>query len=119
MLLTRAPQIILPLWHARTPVFWLPPGLLPWWAEALLALPRAPRGSVSVLSWQMACAAVAGMVGEGAGAVLAVVLGRVDAAKGNTLKKTRAGGATQQQVPVPAAGGPGTVSGGGGDEKTE
>jgi hypothetical protein len=47
-------QFVVGWWFRRSAVFFLPPGWLGpigWW----LALPFAPRGSVSVGVWQMAC----------------------------------------------------------------
>jgi hypothetical protein len=47
-------QFVVGWWFRRSAVFYLPPGWLGplgWW----LALPFAPRGSVSVGVWQMAC----------------------------------------------------------------
>ncbi|KAK9463308.1 CHD5-like protein-domain-containing protein [Lipomyces oligophaga] len=37
----------------KAAVFWLPPGLLPFWMEYVLALTSAPKGSVSVAAWFM------------------------------------------------------------------
>lgn len=39
-------------------MFWLPHGWFPTYAEWLLAFPRAPRGSVGITSWQLACMGV-------------------------------------------------------------
>jgi len=47
-------QFVVGWWFRRSAVFYLPPGWLGpigWW----LALPFAPKGSVSVGVWQMAC----------------------------------------------------------------
>lgn len=39
-------------------MFWLPHGWFPYYAEWLISFPRAPLGSVSVASWQLACVGV-------------------------------------------------------------
>ena len=43
-------------------MFWIPKGWVPNYAAFLLAFPRAPRGSVSVQMWGIACATVVQMV---------------------------------------------------------
>ncbi|KAF8315885.1 hypothetical protein DL93DRAFT_2078622 [Clavulina sp. PMI_390] len=52
--LTSGLQFAIAWWYRKQAVFYLPPGWfgpLEWW----LALPFAPRGSVSCATWQMAC----------------------------------------------------------------
>ncbi|KPM45752.1 hypothetical protein AK830_g743 [Neonectria ditissima] len=58
VVLTRAPQYFLPFWFATEPMFWLPHGWFPYYAEWILSFPRAPIGSVSIASWQLACTGV-------------------------------------------------------------
>ncbi|KAF4948375.1 hypothetical protein FGADI_9687 [Fusarium gaditjirri] len=58
IVVTRAPQYFLPFWYATEPMFWLPYGWFPYWAEWILSFPRAPIGSVSIASWQLACTGV-------------------------------------------------------------
>ncbi len=53
---TAGARFALQFWFARRPVFWLPRGWLPAYAEWLLALPKAPAGAVSVHVWWLACA---------------------------------------------------------------
>lgn len=43
-------------------MFWIPKGWVPNYAAFLLAFPRAPRGSVSVQVWGIACATVVQIV---------------------------------------------------------
>ncbi|KAI6113281.1 CHD5-like protein-domain-containing protein [Pisolithus croceorrhizus] len=53
-ILTTGLQFVIGWWYRRSAVFYLPPGWfgpLTWW----LALPFAPKGSVSVGVWQLAC----------------------------------------------------------------
>lgn len=47
---------------------------MPWYVEWLLAFPRAPRGSVSIQIWGIACATVIQLVG--AAVVATWVLGQ-------------------------------------------
>ncbi|KAK9450446.1 CHD5-like protein-domain-containing protein [Limtongia smithiae] len=39
--------------YRKAAMFWLPPGMFPSWAERILSLTSAPRGSVSVAVWFM------------------------------------------------------------------
>lgn len=48
----------MPFWFAKEPMFWIPHGWFPYYAEWIISFPRAPLGSVSVASWQLACAGV-------------------------------------------------------------
>ena len=72
MLLTKAPHYFLPFWYGKQPMFWLPYGWFPYYAEWIISFPRAPLGSVSAPSWQLACAGVTALVGE-----LILFLGRM------------------------------------------
>jgi hypothetical protein len=51
-------------YYTKQPMFWLPKGFLPYYAEWLLSFPRAPLGSVSVQSWGLACGAVILLVND-------------------------------------------------------
>ncbi|KAI5457362.1 CHD5-like protein-domain-containing protein [Mariannaea sp. PMI_226] len=64
LVLTRAPQYFLPFWYATEPMFWLPHGWFPYYAEWILSFPRAPIGSVSIASWQLACIGVIALVSD-------------------------------------------------------
>lgn len=55
LLLTKAPHYFLPLWYGKEPMFWLPFGWFPYYAEWIVSFPRAPLGSVSAASWQLSC----------------------------------------------------------------
>jgi len=76
VVLTRAPQYVIPFWYAKEPMFWLPHGWFPWYAEWFLSLPRAPTGSVSIASWQVACTVVIAFVVDTLGAVSRLAGGR-------------------------------------------
>ncbi|KYK58389.1 CHD5 domain protein [Drechmeria coniospora] len=55
MLLTKIPQYLMPFWYGKEAMFWLPHGWFPYYAEWIISFPRAPLGSVSAPSWQLAC----------------------------------------------------------------
>jgi hypothetical protein len=57
-------------WFSKQPMFWLPQGWMPYYAEWLLSFPRAPVGSVSIQAWQLACASVILLVSD---AIVAIV----------------------------------------------
>ncbi|KAH7367209.1 CHD5 domain-containing protein [Plectosphaerella cucumerina] len=73
MLVTRVPQYALPFWYGKEPMFWLPYGWFPFYAEWLLSFPRAPIGSVSIVSWQLACTGVIALVSELIGSIVGLV----------------------------------------------
>ncbi|KAG6004812.1 hypothetical protein E4U21_000768 [Claviceps maximensis] len=58
ILVTTVPQYVLPFWYGKEPMFWLPHGWFPYYAEWIISFPRAPLGSVSAASWQLACSGV-------------------------------------------------------------
>lgn len=47
-------------------MFWIPQGWVPGYVEWILSFPRAPKGSISMQVWWIACATVVHMVGEAA-----------------------------------------------------
>ncbi|KAL8673039.1 MAG: hypothetical protein Q9168_002531 [Polycauliona sp. 1 TL-2023] len=59
---TNGLRLLLQFWLAKTPMFWIPKGWVPNYAAFLLAFPRAPRGSVSVQVWGVACGTVVHIV---------------------------------------------------------
>lgn len=60
---TNGLRLLLQFWFAKEPLFWVPRGWVPGYIEWLLAFPRAPRGSVSIQVWGIACATVVQLVG--------------------------------------------------------
>lgn len=64
MLITKIPQYFIPFWYGKEPMFWLPYGWFPYYAEWIISFPRAPMGSVSAPSWQLACSGVIALLGE-------------------------------------------------------
>lgn len=45
-------------------MFWLPYGWFPYYAEWIISFPRAPLGSVSIASWQLACTGIIALVSD-------------------------------------------------------
>ena len=90
---TRAPQYVIPFWYAKEPMFWLPHGWFPWYAEWFLSLPRAPLGSVSIASWQVACTVVITFAAGTIAAAASLVRPRRAAAPGATAEKQTAAAA--------------------------
>lgn len=60
---TNGLRLLLQFWFAKRPLFWVPSGWVPGYIEWLLAFPRAPRGSVSIQVWGIACATVVQLAG--------------------------------------------------------
>lgn len=58
--------------YLRTPMFWIPQGWVPYYAEWLLSFPKAPLGSISINVWTLACTAAISLVSD---ALVAVVVG--------------------------------------------
>ncbi|PSS20525.1 hypothetical protein M430DRAFT_75778, partial [Amorphotheca resinae ATCC 22711] len=56
--------------YLRTPMFWIPQGWVPYYAEWLLSFPKAPLGSISINVWTLACTAAISLVSD---ALVAVV----------------------------------------------
>lgn len=61
---TQGLRLILQLWFAKSPMFWMPAGWVPYYVEWILSFPRAPVGSVSINVWGIACASMIALVGE-------------------------------------------------------
>jgi len=72
-ILTVGLRNVLQLYYIKQPMFWIPSGWLPGYAEWLLSFPRAPRGSVSIQIWWGACAMMITLVGEALGAIWMLV----------------------------------------------
>ncbi|RFU80722.1 hypothetical protein TARUN_1491 [Trichoderma arundinaceum] len=86
-LLTRAPQYIIPFWYATEPMFWLPHGWFPYYAEWIISFPRAPLGSVSIASWQLACTGIVTLLSDILTIIFKFILG-----------------SKQPEAPIPAPG---------------
>ncbi|KAH0543822.1 hypothetical protein FGG08_001861 [Glutinoglossum americanum] len=59
---TNGLRIFLQFWYAKQALFWIPQGWVPGYVEWLLAFPRAPKGSVSIQMWGLACASIVPLV---------------------------------------------------------
>jgi hypothetical protein len=57
-------RLFLQYTYNRRPLFWIPKGWLPYYAEWLLSFPMAPLGSVSIYMWSVACANVIQMLSD-------------------------------------------------------
>ncbi|KAG8622758.1 hypothetical protein KVT40_009269 [Elsinoe batatas] len=68
-------RFLLQFWYSKTPMFWIPQGWVPYYAEWVLSFPRAPLGSVSMQVWWIACASVILLAGEGIGATVTLAKG--------------------------------------------
>ncbi|KUJ12117.1 uncharacterized protein LY89DRAFT_593327, partial [Mollisia scopiformis] len=92
---TNGLRIFLQFWYSRQPMFWLPKGWVPYYAEWLLSFPRAPLGSVSMQAWSLACAAIILLVSDAIVAIIALGAGPQQS-KGQPMKipseKETAGG---------------------------
>ncbi|PHH63128.1 hypothetical protein CDD81_6279 [Ophiocordyceps australis] len=103
LLMTKAPQYLLPFWYGKEPMFWLPYGWFPYYGEWILSFPRAPMGSVSATSWQLACTSFITLVSEMVVLVWALARGQVQpqVQKAKTAEKPHA---ARAKSAVPAAG---------------
>lgn len=79
---TSGMRYFLPFWYSKTPMFWLPHGWFPYHAEWIISFPRAPIGSVSVASWQLACTGVITLVADTITAVISLVVAAMQGSKG-------------------------------------
>ncbi|KAF2794915.1 hypothetical protein K505DRAFT_324420 [Melanomma pulvis-pyrius CBS 109.77] len=65
---TQGLRFLLQMYYAKTPMFWLPAGWVPYYVEWILSFPRAPVGSVSINVWGIACASMLVLASEAAAA---------------------------------------------------
>ncbi|KAI1633953.1 CHD5 domain-containing protein [Biscogniauxia mediterranea] len=93
---TSGVKFILPWIYAKQPMFWLPRGWFPYYVEWILSFPRAPLGSVSIVSWQAACTGVVMLLSDTIKAILVLALGAKTAEK-QPMKVT---GGKQEQKPT-------------------
>jgi len=67
---TNGLRMLLQFWFSKQPMFWIPSGWVPYYAEWLLSFPRAPLGSISIQAWALACGAIILLVND---AIIALV----------------------------------------------
>jgi hypothetical protein len=70
---TQGLRFVLQFWFAKSPMFWMPAGWLPYYAEWVLSFPRAPLGSVSINVWGIACASMIALASEALAAMWVLV----------------------------------------------
>lgn len=85
---TQGVNFLINTYFSSTPMFWLPQGWVPYYAEWVLSCPRAPLGSISINVWGIACGSVIAMVSEAIRATITLKKGEVveGANKGEKLK---------------------------------
>ncbi|CAG8090694.1 unnamed protein product [Penicillium salamii] len=76
---TNGLKIFLQFWYSKTPVFLLPAGWFPYYAEWVVSFPRAPLGSVSIQVWSNVCAAAIALAAEVVGALFVRIVGQAQA----------------------------------------
>ncbi|CAG8935300.1 unnamed protein product [Penicillium salamii] len=76
---TNGLKIFLQFWYSKTPVFPLPTGWFPYYAEWIVSFPRAPLGSVSIQVWSNVCAAAIALAAEVVGALFVLIVGQAQA----------------------------------------
>ncbi|KAH6656759.1 CHD5-like protein-domain-containing protein [Truncatella angustata] len=94
--LTRGLKMALPFWYSKQAMFWLPKHWFPYYVEWILSFPRAPLGSVSIVSWQMACSVVIMLVSDTITSILGLILGAKFQKRGQPVKGQAAGGEKAQ-----------------------
>ncbi|RFU27801.1 hypothetical protein B7463_g8541, partial [Scytalidium lignicola] len=67
-------RLFLNFWYQKQPMFWIPQGWVPYYAEWLLSFPRAPLGSISIQAWSLACGAVILLSSDTIVAVLGLIM---------------------------------------------
>ncbi|KAH7040477.1 CHD5-like protein-domain-containing protein [Microdochium trichocladiopsis] len=101
---TSGVKMLLPFWYAKQPMFWLPRGWFPYYIEWVLSFPRAPVGSISIASWQLACTGVVMLVSDTIIAVLALIQqARLEKMKEPAGKE--AAGIKKKEAPMAASAG--------------
>jgi len=73
--------MLIQFWFQKQPMFWIPKGWVPYYAEWLLSFPRAPVGSISIQAWALACMAIILLVSDALGAALGLAIGTGKAAQ--------------------------------------
>ncbi|KJZ78784.1 hypothetical protein HIM_01557 [Hirsutella minnesotensis 3608] len=100
ILLTKVPQYFVPFWYGKVPMFWLPYGWFPYYAEWIISFPSAPMGSVSAPSWQLACSGVIKLVSE---LILLAASPIVQQMTASATASTPQKASAKKAMPVPAA----------------
>ncbi|TVY59211.1 Protein get1 [Lachnellula cervina] len=72
---TNGLRMLIQFWFQKQPMFWIPKGWVPYYAEWLLSFPRAPVGSISIQVWALACGAIILLISDALGAVVGLATG--------------------------------------------
>ncbi|TVY20194.1 Protein get1 [Lachnellula arida] len=72
---TNGLRMLIQFWFQKQPMFWIPKGWVPYYAEWLLSFPRAPVGSISIQVWALACGAIILLISDALGAAVALAMG--------------------------------------------
>jgi hypothetical protein len=99
--LTNGLRLFLQFWFAKRALFWVPPGWVPGYIEWMLAFPRAPRGSVSIQIWGLACATAVQLLGSAIAAAWVLVMMREAGEKRDVREKgmkVEAGGVEKKEL---------------------
>ena len=96
---TNGLRFLLQFWYSKEPMFWLAKGWVPSYVEWLLSFPRAPRGSVSILIWEMACAYVIQMVASATASVILLEMwSKTERKDGEPMKATPQAGTSKKDT---------------------
>ncbi|THV98826.1 protein get1 [Aureobasidium pullulans] len=87
---TNGMRYLLQFWFSRQALFWLPQGWVPGYVEWLLAFPRAPKGSISIQLWGIACASVISLSSEAIVATYVLATKRPDMKAGKQEQEPQA-----------------------------
>lgn len=96
---TQGLRFVLQFWFAKSPMFWIPAGWVPYYVEWILSFPRAPIGSVSINIWGIACASMVALVAEAITATYVLVTHKAPptAAKGEPMAFTAGSSAKTEE----------------------
>ncbi|KAL1612312.1 GET complex subunit get1 [Paraconiothyrium brasiliense] len=70
---TQGTRFLLQMYFAKSPMFWIPAGWVPYYVEWILSFPRAPLGSVSINVWGIACASTLVLASEAVAAIYVLI----------------------------------------------
>jgi len=94
---TNGLRMLLQFWFSKQPMFWIPSGWVPYYAEWLLSFPRAPLGSISIQAWVLACGAIILLINDAIIAVVGLVISSKASAETSQKTKTK-----EEPMKVPA-----------------
>ncbi|KAF1922073.1 protein get1 [Ampelomyces quisqualis] len=101
---TQGLRFVLQFWFAKSPMFWMPAGWVPYYAEWILSFPRAPLGSVSINVWGVACASMIALAAQGLAAVWVLVMQKQTPAAAEKTRAKEAAMAFATTQPPPRSG---------------